>query len=138
MTKPIVIVSHSIICTLIYRHGNLQKWQHDSGALEAELNRLAIGFEKGETEETWLKFEEALQRLMAIALGSSSVPGFASMVKTKLKKALLGSVSRFCGILSMSISEMGATYIVELGTNAIVSNGPVANRCTGKRVEREI
>ncbi len=62
-------------------------------SLEVFAKQTAHLFEQKETEENWSKFEEALVKLTAVTLGSNQLPSFAATIKTKLKNAIIQSVS---------------------------------------------
>ncbi|KAH6563020.1 hypothetical protein BASA60_010937 [Batrachochytrium salamandrivorans] len=83
-----------------------------TAALEYEIKQMAILFEQRETEDNWTKFEDALLRLTAIARGSHSLPGFATLIKARLKTALIGCLStertRLARTAMMMVEVFGA------------------------------
>jgi hypothetical protein len=67
----------------------------DAGALEAECRSMEALFAASrETEENWVRREEAIQRLATITRGSHALPGFVTLIKGKLRDAIIVSVGR--------------------------------------------
>nr|KAJ3416971.1 hypothetical protein HK105_001126 [Polyrhizophydium stewartii] len=74
---------------------------------------MAALFEQRETEENWTKFDEALMRLTAITRGSAHLPGFVSVIKTRLKSAIVSCLStertRLARTAMTLVEELGRT-----------------------------
>lgn len=57
--------------------------------LDTESNKFHTIFEEGESEETWIKFDNVLSRMIDITSGSWELPNFTTTVKQKWKFGIL-------------------------------------------------
>lgn len=68
----------------------------DVHSFDLEVKRIATLFEQKETEGNWTQFDDSLQKLSAILLGSPELNSqLQSVFRNRLKDAILVAVSYF-------------------------------------------